>query len=197
MGTENKATETQGKRGFWGTVGAGCRYIGRTLSQDPLKGDNRDLFQICVDGVMGKGPGRKVARGTAYTGVAITAASIVSGSVTGTIIGGVTAASGITGEVVQVLRGRSRRTEAAVDAPKVTDEQAVESLGIATAAKAEDNAAAVLESVATGPIFKLSKDKWNQIWGRVRARTPMNKPDTLMYAAIVALAERDGLVTVA
>lgn len=170
-------------------------WLYHTLADDGVENhDDRDIFQVIADSVMGPTPGRKVARSATAAGATAAIGGIFTGSATLITIGGVTFIVGGVAEGVQWYKGRK-----VTDAPKVscTDEQAVEAAGMEQAAKATSSLHAVLKSVATGEIFQLSERKFEQLFSRAQAQTPMNQKDQLIYNSIVRLAERDGLVTVA
>jgi hypothetical protein len=190
MTTQIAKTE-EPKPGVFRRMGS---YFYHTLADTPTEdNDNRDLFQVMADTVMGPTPGRKAARSASAIGGATAVAGFASGSITLLTIGGITFIVGGTAEAVQYIRGRKSDV---VDAPEVTasDEQAVEGVGMAEAAKNEDNLHGILKSVATGDIFQLNDRAWNQVWSQAKDKQ-LSKKNSRLYNSIVRLAARDGLVT--
>lgn len=192
------------KRGWLSRVGG---YIVDTLDG---RDDGRDVFQIVADTVLGEGPGEKISTGVAVGGGVAAGVGSIAGEPILVVTGLTTAGVGVLGRLGFGVNRRRKALKAmgfykgqteeeAADAPEVeaSDDQAVEAVGVARAAQSEDNAQAVLGSIATGEIFQLSEGKWNQLWQRARARSKMNKSDSSLYNAIVRYAEQQELVTVA
>lgn len=195
MGTENTNGTEPKKPGIFRRAGS---YLYHTLADDANQTEDRDLFQVIADSVMGPTPGRKAARSATVVGGGVAVAGIVSGSVTTLTIGGITFVVGGVAEGVQWLRGRKQELAEGVDAPQVMakDEDAVESVGMAEAGKAKNGLHAILKMVATGEVFQLSERRFEQLWGKANSNA-LNPKDKQLYNSVVRLAERDGLVTVA
>lgn len=198
---DKKAASKNAKPGWLRRFGG---YLVDTL--DPKEKEERDLFQIVADTVLGEGPAEKISSGVVIGGGVAAGVGSAIGEPVLVVTGLTTAGVGVLGRLgFSVNRRRKMLKDMGIykgeveDAPEVeaTDDQAVEAAGMSKAAQSEDNAQAVLGSIATGEIFQLSEGKWNQLWQRARARSKMNKADSSLYNAIVRFAEQQELVTVA
>lgn len=178
-------------------------WLYHTLADDSREQDDRDIVQVIADTIIGPTPGRKAARSAAAVGAGVVVGGVVGGSITTMVIGGVTFLVGGVAETIQFVKGRPSKvveaevTNAPVIEANASDEQVVDAVGLANAAKAENNLHTALKSTALGDIFQMSERKFEQLWSRAQANANMNKKDQGIYNSIVRLAEREGLVTVA
>ena len=204
MSKEAKKNETKKDEKKPGLLKRAASWTWHTLADDrsEIEQDDRDLFQVVADSVLGRTPGHKVARSGVAVGGGIFLSGLLKGSATVVAVGGLTFLVSATGEIIQIVRGRNPKDDAKVaeiaDAPVVTDDQAVEAAGMAEAAQAKDNLHAVLKSVFTGTLGK-SKDLWAQVWSDVKNHEKTGakvKPRYKeLYEMTVACAKAQELIT--
>ena len=150
-------------------------YLYRTLADDGTSRDDRDIVQIIADSVMGPTPGRKVARTSAVAGASLAIGGLFSGSVTLMTVGGITFIVGGTAEAIQYLKGnKENEVEDAPHLEDITDDQAIEEVGVAKAAEAKSNLYVILKDVATST-FQMTEAKFNQLWSQAQAHSLHNQ----------------------
>ena len=207
MSKEAKKNETKKDEKKPGLLKRAASWTWHTLADDGIENhDDRDLFQVIADTVMGPTPGRKAARSATAVGAGTAVAGIVSGSVTTLTIGGITFIVGGVAEGIQWYRGRHQDDEDVVDAPtpqleEPSDVETIENVGANEAGKAaseaKSNLYAVLKDVAVSK-FKMTEAKWNQLWSQAQAHEKKGQKFSgakkQRYLDVVNVAQALGLV---
>jgi len=203
MSKKNEANTNENKASWLKRLGS---YAWHTLADDrtELEQDDRDIFQVVADSVLGRTPASKAARSGSAVGAGVAVAGIAKGSMTLFTVGGITFLVCATAEGIRIVRGRNPKDDEDVaDAPVIeepSDVEVVEEVGTKAAAEAESNIHAILKDVAV-TTFGWSERKFDQLWSKAKGHEKggqkLNGKDKAKYTDLVNVAKNLGRIKLA